>query len=81
MTREKAKKFSFSIWLRATFLGWVIGFFLVIGLVLIWDAIGVGSSQFMIGVGMGAGVGFMQGRAAKGWLCLLYTSPSPRDPE
>ncbi len=68
MTREKAKKFSFSIWLRATFLGWVIGFFLVIGLVLIWDAIGVGSSQFMIGVGMGAGVGFMQGRAAKGWL-------------
>lgn len=52
-----------SRWLRATFYGWVLGFFLIVIMALIWDTFGGG--QFMIGVGMGAGVGYMQGRVMK----------------
>ncbi len=50
-------------WLRATFYGWVLGFFLIVGMALIWDVFG--GAQFMIGLGMGAGVGYMQGRVIK----------------
>lgn len=57
----------FSRWVRATFLGWLIGFVLVIVGALAWDLIGL-QAQFMVGVGMGAGVGYMQGRVAREWL-------------
>lgn len=49
-------------WVRATALGWLLGFVLVLVLALAWDMIG-GGAQFMVGVGMGAGIGFMQSRA------------------
>ena len=53
--------------MRATFLGWLLGFVLVIAGALAWDIIGM-QAQFMVGVGMGAGVGYMQGRVAREWL-------------
>jgi len=56
----------FGRWLRFTFFGWLLGFVLIVLLVLVWDLFG-GSAQVMVGVGMGAGVGFLQGRAARSW--------------
>jgi len=53
-------------WLRFTFFGWLLGFVLIVLLVLVWDLLG-GDAQFMVGVGMGAGVGYLQGRAARSW--------------
>ena len=56
----------FTRWVRATFLGWLLGFVVVIVLALAWDMIG-GGAQFMVGVGMGAGVGYMQSRVVGEW--------------
>jgi hypothetical protein len=58
----------FARWLRGTFYGWLLGFVLVILGALAGGAIGMGESQFIVGVGMGAGVGFVQARTAKRWL-------------
>lgn len=56
----------FTRWVRATFLGWLLGFVVVIVLALAWDMIG-GGAQFMVGVGIGAGVGYMQSRVVGEW--------------
>lgn len=48
-------------WVRATAAGWLLGFILVVAVALLWGAVG-GNAQFMGGVGMGAGVGFLQAR-------------------
>jgi len=53
-------------WIRATTLGWLLGFVFVVVLAIVWDMIG-GEAQFMVGVGMGAGVGYLQGRVARTW--------------
>ena len=61
-------------WIRATTIGWLLGFVLVVVSALAWDLLG-GHAQFMVGVGMGAGVGFVQMRvlderveSARRWL-------------
>ena len=56
----------FRRWVRATTLGWLIGFVLVVVLATIWDMMG-GGAQFMVGVGMGCGVGYMQARVIRNW--------------
>ena len=56
----------FHSWIRATTLGWLIGFVLVVALAMVWDVLG-GGAQFMVGVGMGAGVGYMQARVTSTW--------------
>ncbi|MCJ7714533.1 hypothetical protein MUO66_08780, partial [Candidatus Bathyarchaeota archaeon] len=48
-------------WVGANIIGWLIGFVLVIVLAQAWELIG-GGAQFMVGVGMGAGVGVLQSR-------------------
>lgn len=48
-------------WIGMTAAGWLLGFVLVIVLATAWSATG-GTAQFMVGVGMGAGVGFLQAR-------------------
>jgi len=53
-------------WFRATTLGWLVGFVLVVVLAMIWDLVG-GGVQFIVGVGMGAGVGYMQARVLRTW--------------
>ena len=57
----------FARWVRATTVGWLIGFVLVVVLAMVWDMIG-GRAQFMVGVGMGAGVGYMQARVVGAWV-------------
>jgi hypothetical protein len=59
-----------SRWVRATFAGWWLGFVLVVVGVVLGDSVG-GGAQVMIGVGMGAGVGYAQGRIAREWLGKL----------
>lgn len=56
-------------WVRATTVGWWLGFAVVVLLVLALDAVAEAEgSQFMVGVGMGAGVGYIQGRWMNRWL-------------
>jgi hypothetical protein len=54
-------------WIRATTLGWLLGFVSVVVLSIALDQIG-GTAQFIVGVGMGAGVGFMQARVVGEWV-------------
>ena len=57
--------FTLKKWVTATFLGWLIGFTLIVVLAVILDTIGIGNVQFFVGTGMGLGVGFMQWRILK----------------
>ena len=47
-------------WLRATSIGWTVGFILILILIAVSSVIGLGETQFAIGLGMGAGVGLLQ---------------------
>jgi hypothetical protein len=49
-------------WILQTFLGWSAGFVLAIALIVCVDALGVPSTQFPLAIGMGLGVGLLQGR-------------------
>jgi hypothetical protein len=51
-------------WVLANTLGWILGVVLVIALAMIWGSV-FPEAQFMVGIGMGAGVGLMQRRALK----------------
>ncbi len=63
----RAQPSVFARWLRATTLGWLLGFVLVVILALAWNIIG-GGAQFMVGLGMGAGVGYVQTRVVGEWV-------------
>jgi len=59
------------LWVRACFFGWLIGLAIVILLSLVGNLLTGGFEadvQFMVGLGMGAGVGYMQARALARWL-------------
>lgn len=60
--KQVPKIFSTSAWIKATFIGWFLGIILIFVLSSLFDAIGIEGFQFFLGIGMGAGVGFMQGR-------------------
>ncbi len=64
---ESLDRHTITRWIRATSVGWLLGFVLVIGLAVVWDLIG-GGAQFMVGIGMGAGVGYMQSRVIGQWI-------------
>lgn len=49
-------------WIRASALGWLLGFVLLLPLLILPGAIGLGDLQSSLGLGIGAGVGFLQGR-------------------
>ena len=62
-------------WVRATFLGWLLGFVGLLVGIAVAEMIVPWESQFAVGVGMGWGVAFVQGRwlakrveSAKGWV-------------
>lgn len=52
-------------WIKATFLGWLVGVVLIVVLSSLLDAIGIEDMQFYLGVGMGAGVSFFQWRVLR----------------
>jgi hypothetical protein len=54
-------------WVGATTLGWLLGFFALLALASLADLVGF-HGQFMVGVGIGAGVGFLQGRTLSPWV-------------
>ena len=58
-------------WMRATFVGWILGIPLIIVLALVAEAAGIGGAQVIVGIGMGAGVGLMQGRIMRTMLAKL----------
>lgn len=58
----------YTSWIVASALGWWLGFLLVVALALSWDALGLPQSQFMVGVGMGIGLGWTQARVVRTWL-------------
>jgi hypothetical protein len=53
------------LWLRATWLGWLLGIPCVVLLALFGEAVGLGGAQFLVGLGMGTGVGLLQGRVIR----------------
>src|SRR5213592_1692123 len=55
----------FVSWIRATWLGWLLGVPIIIMLALLGEVVGIGGSQVLVGAGMGAGVGFMQSRVIR----------------
>lgn len=58
----------FGLWVRSTWIGWVLGVPLIIALALIGEAVGIGGAQVLVGAGIGVGIGLMQGRALRGML-------------
>jgi hypothetical protein len=70
----------FASWIRATWLGWLIGIPFIIVFALAGEAVGIGGAQVLVGAGMGTGVGLMQGRIIRSivgksalwiWSCIL----------
>ncbi len=55
-------------WVRSTFFGYLSGFVIIILGGIVGDLIGIPGSDFIIGIGMGAGIGYAQGRQARQWL-------------
>jgi len=58
-------------WVKASTLGWLLGLVALISMALASDFIRSGREdvyQFMVGVGIGWGVGFAQSRLLRGWL-------------
>jgi hypothetical protein len=53
---------SFSSWLRATWLGWLLGVPVIALLALAGEAVGIGGTQVLVGLGMGLAVGLVQSR-------------------
>jgi hypothetical protein len=67
MTSTEARPSTVSLrfamrWISATFIGWTTGFGLMLALIALSGLVGLGDTQFPVGLGMGAGVGFFQGR-------------------
>lgn len=70
-------------WVRATWLGWLLGIPLIVALALVGEAVGIGGAQGLVGAGMGAGIGLAQGRVVRDllgrwapwfWSCVLGLS-------
>jgi hypothetical protein len=53
---------------RGTFVGYLLGFVLIILGGIAGDLIGLPGSDFIVGIGMGVGIGYAQGRVARQWL-------------
>ena len=52
-------------WTLATWLGWIVGIPILIGIALILEGLEVSTVQFPVGLGVGLGVGLLQGRVVR----------------
>lgn len=64
---QRSAETFFNRWVIATTLGWLLGLVLTLILAVGWGLLG-GQAQFMIGISMGAGVGYMQHRHLEDWI-------------
>lgn len=55
-------------WIIATSVGWLIGVILVILFAMAFEGLGIHNMQFFMGLGLGAGIGYMQWRMLGKWL-------------
>lgn len=55
-------------WFQATTFGWLLGFALLVVLAIGWQALTGEESQWMVGAGMGVGIGYVQSRLLRGVL-------------
>lgn len=72
-------------WIRATSGGWLLGVPIIVVFALAGEAVGIGGAQWLVGAGMGAGLGLLQARALRGtierpsawfWSCVgALTAP------
>jgi hypothetical protein len=69
---ERHVPISATRWIVRTFLGWTVGFVLAIACVIAVDSVGLRGTQSPLAIGMGLGVGLMQGR-----LLALLLAPPP----
>jgi len=68
MSEDSGLQFvSASAWLRATTVGWFVGFLVMLVLTVLGDVVG-GSLQSIMGIGIGGGVGYWQSRLLRGVL-------------
>jgi hypothetical protein len=58
----------FTRWVGGTFAGWALGFVISMLLLIAGELTGMPGDEFVFGIGMGAGVGYIQGRVAREWL-------------
>jgi hypothetical protein len=65
MSENATTNLAFGRWVRATWAGWLLGIPCIILLALLADVVGIGGLQVMVGLGMGASVGWMQGRVLR----------------
>jgi hypothetical protein len=65
---RKMERSPFIPWVRATWIGWLLGIPIIVLLALAGEAVGIGGAQSLVGAGMGTGVGWMQARALRGVL-------------
>ncbi len=56
---------SLARWTRVTLLGWLLGVPLIALMATAGEMLKIESAQFLVGAGMGLGVGWMQGRALR----------------
>lgn len=63
--RDKDERKVFGIWVCLTGAGWALGIPLIAVLALLGEAVRIGGAQALVGVGMGAGIGLMQGRVMR----------------
>ena len=68
-------------WIKITIYGWLLGFVFIVLLAFGGEALGLGEFQFFIGIAIGAGVGYMQGRFLKiyfdiDWKWVVVSSAS-----
>ena len=55
----------FSRWVRATWIGWILSIPLIAAFALLGEAVGIGGAQVLVGIGLGTGIGLMQGRVIR----------------
>src|SRR5690349_17833965 len=70
MITTAEQKFTLPRWIKATFLGWIVGVLLIVLLSSLLDSFDIEGMQFYLGVGMGAGVAFFQWRVLRKFIPL-----------